>query len=39
MRYSELFGQILQAVVERLGVMAKPAQASLPSGPQAVAAE
>ena len=26
MRYSELLGQILQAAVERLGVVGKPAQ-------------
>ncbi len=39
MRYSELLGQILQAAVERLGVTAKPAQAALPGGQQAVAAE
>ena len=39
MRYSELLGQILLAAVERLGITAKPAQATANGNGHAVAAE
>jgi len=39
MRYSELLAQILQAAVERVGVVAKPAAQPLAGNGHAVAAE
>jgi D-alanine-D-alanine ligase len=39
MRYSELLAQILQAAVERLGVVAKPAAQQATGNGHAVAAE
>ena len=39
MRYSELLAQILQAAVERVGVVAKPAAQQATGNGHAVAAE